>query len=324
MGRTETSARKGGPSKRQPAAGRPSSSQRSAPKGKKRVPASTGRDSKPKGEKKAVSKRKSTVRSRECPKWVSWVATALFVVLVIYLIDVVMIRPYSYRWKPCHGLKAYDVCLPSGYDVIGIDVSHHQGIIDWEKVASSVQEYPIRFAFIKATEGGNFKDEYYERNIAGARAAGLACGSYLFYNPRTSPSLQADFFIRNVSLEPGDLPPVVDVERHSDSHSSLQNELLDCLRILENHYGVRPVIYASTKFRHRYLNAPEFDEYQFWVAHYYVEHPEEEAAWTVWQFTDRGEVDGIGCRTDMNVFYGSTVRFEEMRVRPGVSGVTQQ
>lgn len=64
------------------------------------------------------------------------------------------IRPYSYRWKPCYGTRAYGVCLPSSFQVHGFDISHHQGDIDWDALQQTQHTpFPIRFVFMKASEG---------------------------------------------------------------------------------------------------------------------------------------------------------------------------
>lgn len=69
------------------------------------------------------------------------------------------IRPYAYRWKPCNGLKEYGVCIPSGYDIHGIDISHYQGKIDWGRLLQNKQTAtPLHFIFMKATEGGDHND----------------------------------------------------------------------------------------------------------------------------------------------------------------------
>ena len=87
-----------------------------------------------------------------------WILTAICSVALLAFFYYFFIRPYSYRWKPCYGYKGYGVCLPVNYKVHGIDVSHHQGTIDWQAVkATETQNYPIRFVFMKATEGGDYK-----------------------------------------------------------------------------------------------------------------------------------------------------------------------
>jgi lysozyme len=109
--------------------------------------------------------------------------------------------------------------------------------------------------------------------------------------------------------------PVVDVERTGRSSAELQRELLIFLKALEDHYGVKPIIYASSKFRKRHLDNPAFDSYPFWVAHYYVVRPETTKPWVLWQFTDHASVEGIGEYTDLNVFRGSEADFQSLRIK---------
>lgn len=104
------------------------------------------------------------------------------------------IRPYSYRWKPCYGFKAYGVCMPSGFHVHGIDVSHYQGNIDWKMLTQTRQgKFPIHFVFMKASEGGDYGDKAFSSNFDSAKTHGFIRGAYHFYNPKTDPVRQADF-----------------------------------------------------------------------------------------------------------------------------------
>ena len=216
------------------------------------------------------------------------------------------IRPELSR--PTYGTEAYHVRVPDGYEVHGIDVSHHQGDIDWEKLSALQQaDIPIRFVFIKATEGGDHADRRFEENFAAAREQGFIRGAYHFYNPATDPVVQADFFIQHVPLEKGDLPPVIDVEKAPVrlQQRSFYAQLSTFLFRLEAHYGVRPIIYTSTKFKERYLNYPELERYPLWIAHYHVEHPAYQGEWAFWQHTDRAVLPGIEEKTDLNVFRGT-------------------
>lgn len=272
--------------------------------------------------KKAVPRRKKTVKRRKSssfvtPGWLYWFLTVLMLALVSLGAFHFFLRPYFYRWKPCFGEKEYSVCLPSGYRYYGIDVSHHQGKIDWTRVAASsaISEYPLKFVIMKATEGGTFKDPNFDFNIEAAREAGFVCGVYHFYNPATSPSVQAGFYRRNVSLAVGDLVPVVDVEVYPHNTRKLQADLLEFLRLIESYYGVKPIIYTSVKYRRRYLDTPDFDRYRFWIAHYYVDEPGTASQWCFWQFTDRARVDGIQGFTDLNVFKGSDSEFETLLMK---------
>ena len=77
------------------------------------------------------------------------------------------------------------------------------------------------------------------------------------------------------------------------------------LDIVENHYGVKPIIYTYYKFKTRYLNDSVFDDYPYWIAHYYVDKVEYEGAWKFWQHTDAGRLPGIKGRVDFNIYNGS-------------------
>lgn len=263
---------------------------------------------------KEKAKRKTLRRKARARAWnriresaaMHWTLTGLCGVILVIFFYNFYIRPYSYRWKPCYGAKAYGVCLPLNFKVHGIDVSHYQGDIDWEAVkATEKQEFPIRFAFMKATEGGDHKDKRFDENFLGAANAGITRGAYHFYNPNTDPIRQADFFISQVKLKKGDLAPVLDIERKPRDVAQLQGDLLKFLQRLEQHYGVKPIIYTSYKYKLRYLNTPEFATYPFWIAHYYVSELSYEGAWQFWQHTDFGAVPGIEDNVDLNVFNGS-------------------
>ena len=250
------------------------------------------------------------------PDWLHWLITIVLMLIVSTGAYFLFLRPYFYRLRPCQGAREYGVCLPSGYLYYGIDVSHHQGRIDWERVARSSVEngYPIKFAIMKATESNTFTDPDYTDNIANARKAGFVCGVYHFYDPWTSPQKQAQHYINTVKLQKGDFVPVVDVERAGKS-ADLRRDLLVYLKVIESHYGVKPIIYASAKFRKRHFNSAELDAYPFWVAHYYVVRPGTDKRWQIWQFTDHASVTGISGYTDFNVFRGTEADFQSLRIK---------
>ena len=206
--------------------------------------------------KRTPSKRKAkkTIH-KEVPVWARYLLGILVVVVFVTGFYWFFIRPYAYRWKPCYGLKGYGICMPSGYQVHGIDISHYQGDINWNMLKQTRQgQFPISFIFMKATEGGDYSDDKFVANFDSARAHGFVRGAYHFYNPKTDANKQADFFIRSVKLEPGDLPPVLDIEKKGKDIKKLQADLKVWLRKVESHYGVKPIIYASYKFKTRYLN----------------------------------------------------------------------
>lgn len=278
------------------------------------MPASKGKNKK---KRVSVPKKKGRKPFYMLPDWLHWLITILLILIVSAGAYYLFLRPYFYRLRPCQGTREYGVCLPSGFLCYGIDVSHHQGKIDWKRVAesSALNGYPVRFVIMKATEGSTFTDPEYLDNIRDARGEGFVCGVYHFYDPSVSPDKQAEHYINTVKLQKGDFVPVVDVERSGRSSGDLQRELSVFLGLLESHYGVKPIIYASTKFRRRHLGSAAFDRYPFWVAHYYVVRPETAKPWIIWQFTDHASVEGINGHTDFNVFKGTEADFNALRLK---------
>lgn len=159
---------------------------------------------------------------------------------------------------------------------------------------------------MKATEGGDHADDTFPFNFDQAHRYGFIRGAYHFFSPKTDPLKQADFFIRTVQLIPGDLPPVLDVETIGKSTPhDLRIAVKTWLDRIELHYGVKPILYTSYKFKNRYLSDSVFNTYPYWIAHYYVDSVKYEGPWHFWQHTDVGNVPGIREEVDLNVFNGS-------------------
>ena len=261
-------------------------------------------------------KKKKIAKKWEVPAWLYYVLMGVIVFLFITIFYYFFIRPYAYRWKPCYGMKAYGICIPYGYQVHGIDISHYQGEIDWKMLAQTRQgQFPIHFVFMKSTEGGDFADKNFVANFDSAKANGFIRGAYHFYNPKTDPVKQADFFINSVKLQSGDLPPVLDIEKKGKSVEKLQGDLKIWLRKVEQHYGVKPIIYASYKFKTRYLNDSFFNAYPYWIAHYYVDSVKYQGDWKFWQHTDVGTLPGISEQVDLNIFNGSLSALDSLLIK---------
>lgn len=266
---------------------------------------SSGRLSSPKGKARPRRKKKKE-RSWSLPRWTYYLAMGGVAALILIGFYYFFIEPYSYRWKPCYGMKAYGVCLPYGFSIHGFDISHHQGQIDWGELQRLQKApFPVRFVFMKASEGGDFSDTAFVRNFDEARRHGFVRGAYHFYNPKTDALRQADFFIRSVKLEPGDLPPVLDIEVRGEDERKLRTDLSIWLRRIEQYYKVKPILYTSYKFKTRYLSDSLFNSYPYWIAHYYVDSVEYDGPWRFWQHTDMGKLPGIREKVDLNVFNGS-------------------
>ncbi len=260
-------------------------------------------------------KKKQPVR-KHIPVWLRNLYALLLIVTFSTAFYYFVIRPYAYRWQECAGRKAYGICVPCCYEVHGIDISRHQGMIDWDKVSKEqVEGYPIHFVFMKATEGGDHGDDTFKRNFAEAGKRGFIRGAYHFFSPKTDPLKQADFFIRTVKLAKGDLPPVLDVEvTGKRTKEELQKNVKIWLDKVEAHYKVKPILYTSYKFKTKYLSHEQFEKYPYWIAHYYVDSVKYTGKWHFWQHSDIGTVPGIKEDVDLNVFNGTLEQLEKMTI----------
>lgn len=247
-----------------------------------------------------------------------WLLTGAVVAILLIGFWYMYIQPH-FGFRTSYNPDApYCVNIPEGYSIHGIDISHHQGAIDWEKLSTTREsETPLSFIFIKATEGGDHKDKLFDSNFAHAAKAGFIRGAYHFYNPTTDPIRQADFFISHVNLSAGDLPPVIDIEvKPTRQQMSLfYAQLSTFLYRLEAHYGVTPIIYTSFKYKERYLNDALFNRYPLWIAHYHVDELKYKGEWTFWQHTDRAVIPGIPEKTDLNVFKGTLRDLQKLTIR---------
>lgn len=232
--------------------------------------------------------------------------------LYIAIVYFFLVTPYSFRWKAMYGEPIY----PEGYNIRGLDISHYQGEIDWETLRnSSLNNDPVRFIFIKATEGESLMDENFNINFYQARKNDFIRGTYHFFVPDVDPVKQAKFYLHQVHLEPGDLPPVLDVEKEGKNPEQLQRNVKKWLDIVEKHYGVTPILYTGYRFRQQYLSGETFARYPFWIAHYYVPELEYKGPWHFWQHTDCGRIDGIKGYVDCNIFNGSLQQLMELTIK---------
>lgn len=222
----------------------------------------------------------------------------------------------KYRKAKMTRYPEFGIVIPESYAIHGIDVSKYQSMIAWEEVkAMKVKNIQLGFAFIKATEGIGNTDPQYKRNWKKAKENAIIRGAYHFFIASKDGRMQAENFIDKVELEPGDLPPVLDAEQLNGTSSvQLKLEMKKWLDIVENHYGVKPVIYTNVDFYNRYLGK-EFDSYPLWVAHYYqLEQPRIGRGWEFWQHSDEGRVNGIVSKVDFNVFNGDSVEFRNLLI----------
>jgi lysozyme len=211
----------------------------------------------------------------------------------------------------------FGIDIPVNYAIHGIDVSKFQSIIDWESVKEmNVNNVQISFVFIKATEGLNNEDDYFGRNWKKAKQAGLVRGAYHYFLATKSGREQAENFINSVTLGTGDMPPVLDIEQtYGVAADKLRDRVKEWLEVVQNYYGVTPIIYTNVEFYKQFLK-DDFDSYPLWVAHYLQkERPHIYRDWTFWQHDEGGRVNGIFNKVDFNVFNGDSLEFRKLLMK---------
>lgn len=189
----------------------------------------------------------------------------------------------------------------SKYPIRGIDVSNHQGAIDWARVAAD----DVAFAIIKATEGGDFVDKSFARNLAAARAAGVAVGAYHFFTFCRPGADQARNFIATVPNDGPLLPPVVDIEFGGNCPerplpARFATELAAFLGPVEAAFGKQAVVYMIDDAVNAYGHV--VPERRHWVRSLAI-HPGHED-WIYWQYHNKGRIDGIEGNVDLDVLQG--------------------
>lgn len=233
-----------------------------------------------------------------------WLAAAVVGAIYIWVFYYFFVGPTGFRWRAIYG----DANYPEGFEIHGIDISHYQENINWQELRTAmINKCPVRFVIIKATEGSSIIDNKFEENFYQARDYGFIRGAYHFWSIKSSARAQAQFFLDNVKLEQGDLPPVLDVEHKPKNQSTedFQRDVLTWLHTVEDYYHVKPIIYTFYKFKQTYLNDQRFDSYPYWIAHYYVDKMEYTGEWKFWQHTDAGQLPGIKGNVDLNIYNGS-------------------
>jgi GH25 family lysozyme M1 (1,4-beta-N-acetylmuramidase) len=198
------------------------------------------------------------------------------------------------------------ICRDSEAATNGIDVSYWQSAIDWAEVAAD----DVEFAIIRVSDGLNHYDTRFQDNWLGAKTNGIARGVYQFFRPTQDPVEQAQMLLEEMGpLQPGDLPPVIDVEKTEDaSPEEITEAVAAWIAHVEDALSVRPLIYSGRNFWNSYVRSDLFTAYPFWVANWGVTcplMPEIWSDWTLWQYSATGAVRGIRGDVDLDTFDGT-------------------
>ncbi|MEL1247974.1 glycoside hydrolase family 25 protein [Flavobacterium helocola] len=265
---------------------------------------------------KPIAKRKSNAKS----KWIFYLFS--FVLLLFVAIGIYKFRDgflyylgfktdknvetLSKEERKLADIRIYEVLHKHDDKAIGFDVSEYQSEIDWEKTYHIDESFELSFVFIRATAGKNKTDKRFKENWKASKERELIRGAYHYYRPNENSIAQAENFIKNVKLEKGDLPPVLDIEKlpKSQSIDSLKVGLRRWLKKVEKHYKVKPIIYSGESYYTDFLKE-EFSDYPLWIANYNFWRNHLEDDWLFWQFTEKAQIQGIEGMVDVNIFNGN-------------------
>jgi lysozyme len=200
-------------------------------------------------------------------------------------------------WLWLAAVPGYRPALRPG-ERFGVDVSNHQGEIDWPQVAAD----DIDFAYLKATEGGDWVDDRFAANWEAAAAAGIDRGAYHFFTFCRPGADQAANFLRTVPRDAGALAPAVDVEAGGNcvtrlSRDELRRELGAFIDAVERGTGRRVLVYLLDDVDGAGGLRDELDR-PVWQREILRRPPD---GWAIWQVSSRARVRGIGGPADLNV-----------------------
>ena len=250
-----------------------------------------------------------------------WLLLVLAVVIVSYHNKKYFRHAYRYFTYHYYKVSSNPSNFPDGFEVHGIDVSHFQDIIEWNKLQAlnaKGDTIHFQFVYIKATQGVLIEDNMFDENWEEAKDHHIVRGAYHYFLPDRNPQVQALNYIANVKLSTGDLPPAVDIEEDKGkSKEEIVSNLKEFLIALQEHYHIQPVIYSNINFIEDYL-ADDFKNYSFWVSHYNqpsLDIEEDSIKWLFWQHSNKSDLLGINGSTDADVFNGTRQQLDSLLVK---------
>ena len=201
-------------------------------------------------------------------------------------------------------VNPYLMCEDTCDHVHGIDLSHYQGQVFWETVGENTK---MAYVYLKATEGGDRIDSYFERNIDLAHRYGLKVGSYHFFRPKTDLERQMRNFMTQCLPGEQDLIPMLDVETTGNLPvEEFRDSLMKFLWLMEATYRQKPLVYTFRNFYNKHLQGGLLDDYPLMIAMYTNEEPvlADGRDITMWQYTGKGRIVGVNGYVDKSRFMG--------------------
>ena len=201
----------------------------------------------------------------------------------------------------------------AGPVVHGMDVSYYDDSVDWTRAHAA----GIDFAFIRATDGTQYKDPKFATYWEGARAAGVMRGAYQFFRPAEDPIAQADLLLQLMGpRQPSDLPPVIDVEVSGGlTPAQVTASVHAWVAHVAAAIGRQPIVYAGLYSWPTLTNGADLTTSPLWLAQYTTAAcpniPSPWTQWLFWQHSDTGVVDGVAsAQLDLNIFNGTMAELQ--------------
>ena len=226
-----------------------------------------------------------------------------FIVIILSLLSFISANAQN------SNVQCEDTCS----HIHGIDLSHYQGNVFWEIIGDNTK---MAYVYLKATEGGDNRDDKYVRNIELAHQYGLKVGSYHFYRPKIEQQKQLENFMTQCLPGDQDLIPMIDIETTSGLRTDdFCDSLFKFIDLVEKAYKQKPLIYTFTNFYNRYLIG-KINDYKLMIAQYTQREPvlRDGRDFEMWQYTGKGQINGINGYVDKSRFMGNH-KLREIRFR---------
>ena len=226
-----------------------------------------------------------------------------FIVIILSLLSFISANAQN------SNVQCEDTCS----HIHGIDLSHYQGNVFWEIIGDNTK---MAYVYLKATEGGDNRDDKYVRNIELAHQYGLKVGSYHFYRPKIEQQKQLENFMTQCLPGDQDLIPMIDIETTSGLRTDeFCDSLFKFIDLVEKAYKQKPLLYTFTNFYNRYLIG-KINDYKLMIAQYTQREPvlRDGRDFEMWQYTGKGQINGINGYVEKSRFMGNH-KLREIRFR---------
>jgi len=223
-------------------------------------------------------------------------------IISVFLVGFIVFITFKQQKSTHIFYSSFGVTIPSQYKLLGIDISHHQGKINWDEVEKmKIKADSIQFVYLKVTQGTNHKDRKYKRNRKILNSKPVKVGVYHYFSPNKDVKKQVSHFIN--SFKKTSLKPALDVEEIGNlTKKELVNAVQLFLDETENKIKIRPLIYTYSSFYKDYFKGTTLEKELFWIANYGdVCKVCEQDNVIAWQFSEQGTINGITEKVDLNM-----------------------